>query len=43
MNNLDAVCVNVDDFCQIFLPTWEKYLISSGIKQTEKQAFSPLR
>ncbi|PCS22751.1 hypothetical protein BTN49_1715 [Candidatus Enterovibrio escicola] len=27
MNNLDAVFVDVDDFCQIFLPAWEKYLI----------------
>ncbi|WP_263363704.1 hypothetical protein [Candidatus Enterovibrio escicola] len=24
MNNLDAVFVDVDDFCQTFLPAWEK-------------------
>nr|WP_223824206.1 hypothetical protein [Candidatus Enterovibrio escacola] len=36
MNNLDAVFVNVDDFCQTFLPAWGKDLISSGIKQRNK-------
>nr|WP_223824125.1 hypothetical protein [Candidatus Enterovibrio escacola] len=33
MNNLDAVFV---DFCQTFLPAWEKQLISSGVKQRNK-------
>ncbi|PCS23081.1 Mobile element protein [Candidatus Enterovibrio escicola] len=23
MNNLDAIFIDVDDFCQILLPTWE--------------------
>ncbi|WP_394349114.1 hypothetical protein [Candidatus Enterovibrio escicola] len=36
INNLDAVFVDVDDFCQTFLPAWEGYLISSGIKQRNK-------
>ncbi|PCS22581.1 hypothetical protein BTN49_1804 [Candidatus Enterovibrio escicola] len=41
MNNLDAVFVDVDDFCQTFLP------MQGGIPnifrcQTKKQAFSPL-
>ncbi|PCS21431.1 Mobile element protein [Candidatus Enterovibrio escicola] len=36
MNNLDAVFVDVDDFCQTFLPAWEKHLISSDIKQRNK-------
>nr|WP_150142518.1 hypothetical protein [Candidatus Enterovibrio escacola] len=36
MNNLDAIFVDVDDFCQTFLPAWKKYLISSGIKQRNK-------
>ncbi len=36
MNNLDAVSVDVDDFCQTFLPTWTKHLISSEIKQRNK-------
>ncbi|PCS24077.1 hypothetical protein BTN49_0270 [Candidatus Enterovibrio escicola] len=36
MNNLDAVFVDVDDFWQTFFPAWEKYLISSGIKQRNK-------
>ena len=36
MNNLDAVFVDVDDFCQTFLPAWEKHLISSGAKQRNK-------
>nr|WP_150138313.1 hypothetical protein [Candidatus Enterovibrio escacola] len=33
MNTLDAVFV---EFCQTFLPAWEKYLISFGIKQRNK-------
>nr|WP_190319920.1 hypothetical protein [Candidatus Enterovibrio escacola] len=36
MNNLDAVFavfVDFDDFCQTFIPEWEKYLISSCIKE----------
>ncbi|PCS24246.1 Mobile element protein [Candidatus Enterovibrio escicola] len=36
MNNLDAIFVDVDDFCQTFLPAWEKYLISSWVKQRHK-------
>ncbi|PCS21613.1 Mobile element protein [Candidatus Enterovibrio escicola] len=36
MNNLDAVIVDVDDFCQTFLLSWETHLISSGIKQRNK-------
>ncbi|PCS23926.1 hypothetical protein BTN49_0899 [Candidatus Enterovibrio escicola] len=36
MNNLDAVFVDVDDFCQTFLPPWAKYLIPSGVKQRNK-------
>ncbi|PCS23677.1 Mobile element protein [Candidatus Enterovibrio escicola] len=36
MNNSDAVFVEVDDFCQTFLPAWEKHLISSGIKHRNK-------
>ncbi|PCS22180.1 hypothetical protein BTN49_2248 [Candidatus Enterovibrio escicola] len=34
MNNLDAVFIDVDDFCHISLPAWEKHLISSGVKET---------
>nr|WP_190319921.1 hypothetical protein [Candidatus Enterovibrio escacola] len=33
LNNLDAIFVDVDDFCQTFLPVWEKHLISFGLKQ----------
>lgn len=36
MTNLDAVFVDVDDFCLAFIPAWEKHLISSGIKQRNK-------
>ncbi|PCS22992.1 Mobile element protein [Candidatus Enterovibrio escicola] len=32
MNNLDVVSVDIDGFCQTFLPAWEKHLISSDIK-----------
>nr|WP_223824337.1 hypothetical protein [Candidatus Enterovibrio escacola] len=36
MNNLNAVFIDVDDFCQTLLPAWAKPLISSGIKQRNK-------
>ncbi|PCS23478.1 Mobile element protein [Candidatus Enterovibrio escicola] len=36
MNNLDAIFINIDDFCQTFLPAWKKQLISSGFKQRNK-------
>ncbi|WP_150142733.1 hypothetical protein [Candidatus Enterovibrio escicola] len=39
MNDLDTFFINVDDFCQTFLPAWEKHLTSSGVKQRNK----PLR
>ena len=26
--------VSVDDFCQIFLPVWEKKLLANGSKKT---------
>ena len=34
--NLLELFVNVDDFCQIFLPIWEKKLISDGSKQRRR-------
>ncbi|WP_199399282.1 hypothetical protein [Candidatus Enterovibrio escicola] len=37
INNLDAVFIDVADFYLTFLPAWEKHLISSGIKQRNKQ------
>ncbi|PCS22837.1 Mobile element protein [Candidatus Enterovibrio escicola] len=36
MNNLDAVFVDVADFCQIFLLAWERHLIYSGVTQRNK-------
>ncbi|PCS22657.1 hypothetical protein BTN49_1609 [Candidatus Enterovibrio escicola] len=36
MNNLDAVFLDIEDFFQTFLPAWEDYLISSGVKQRNK-------
>ncbi|PCS23956.1 hypothetical protein BTN49_0322 (plasmid) [Candidatus Enterovibrio escicola] len=36
MHNLDAVFVDVDDFCQTFFPAWAKHLISSDVKQRNK-------
>ncbi|PCS22784.1 hypothetical protein BTN49_1570 [Candidatus Enterovibrio escicola] len=36
MNNLDAVVVDIDDFCQTFLPAWKKHFISSSFKQRNK-------
>ena len=39
MNNLDAIYVEVDDFCLLFEPLWLKHLIKSG----EKQRIKPSR
>ncbi|PCS21868.1 Mobile element protein [Candidatus Enterovibrio escicola] len=36
MNNLDAVFVDVNDFCQTFLPAWRKMPNFSSIKQRNK-------
>ncbi len=36
MNNLEDFFVDVEDFCQTFIPVWKKHLISSGIKQRNK-------
>nr|WP_223824326.1 hypothetical protein [Candidatus Enterovibrio escacola] len=36
MNNLDAVVVDIDDFCQTFLPAWRTMPNFSGIKQRNK-------
>ena len=39
MNNLDAIYVDVDDFCLLFEPQWLEHLISTG----EKQRIKPSR
>ena len=39
MNNLEAIYVDVDDFCLLFEPQWLKHLIASG----EKQRIKPSR
>lgn len=39
MTNLDAIYVDVDDFCLLFEPQWQKHLIESG----EKQRLKPSR
>ncbi|WP_263363821.1 hypothetical protein [Candidatus Enterovibrio escicola] len=38
INNLDAVFLDVDDFCQTFLLSWDKHLIFFWCP-TKKQAF----
>lgn len=37
--NLEAIYVDVDDFCQLFEPQWQAYLIETG----EKQRIKPSR
>ena len=39
MNNLDAIYVDVDDFCLLFEPAWQKHLLETG----EKQRIKPSR
>ncbi len=36
MVNLDQIFVEVDDFCQQFIPAWEASLPESGEKQRRK-------
>ena len=37
MNSLVELFCDVDDFCQSFLPIWEKQQISSGLKQRRRK------
>ncbi|MDE1486574.1 IS982 family transposase [Xenorhabdus bovienii] len=37
MRNLVNLYCHVDDFCQIFMPQWQKYLIESGERQRLRQ------
>ncbi|WP_190320512.1 hypothetical protein [Candidatus Enterovibrio escicola] len=39
MNNLDAIFVDVDDFCQTFLPVWENTSFLS-VSNKETSIFS---
>ena len=39
MTNLDAIYVDVDDFCLLFEPKWQAHLIEIG----EKQRIKPSR
>lgn len=39
MNNLDAIYIDVDDFCLLFEPQWLKHLMELG----EKQRIKPFR
>ena len=39
MNNLDAIYVDVDDFCLLFEPQWQAHLIET----VEKQRIKPSR
>ena len=36
MDNLDQIYVDVDDFCQQFIPQWEAQLLAKGEKQRHK-------
>lgn len=36
LNLVDLFC-HVDDFCKIFMPQWQKYLIESGERQRLRQ------
>ncbi len=33
MHNLVDLFCHVDDFCKLFMPQWQKYLIESGQRQ----------
>ena len=36
MDSLLELFCDVDDFCKVFIPNWEKKLISSGQKQRQR-------
>jgi len=36
MINLEAIYTDVDDFCLLFIPQWEKHLIETGVKQRRR-------
>ena len=37
MDSLLHLFCHVDDFCQAFLPVWEKQLLASGARQRQRQ------
>ena len=37
MDSLLQLFCHVDDFCQVFLPGWEKQLLASGARQRQRQ------
>ncbi|MCU4677787.1 hypothetical protein N7931_19470 [Catenovulum sp. 2E275] len=39
MINLDAIYVDVDDFCLLFEPQWITHLIETGEKQRNKLSY----
>ena len=37
MMSLEQLYCIVDDFCKIFMPSWKKYLIKSGVNQRNRK------
>ncbi len=40
MNSLHDLFCDVDDFCQIFVPVWQKQLLSAGMVQRQRMRSS---
>jgi hypothetical protein len=38
MNKLTEVFCDVDDFCRVFIPEWEKQLITDGTRQRNRHS-----
>ena len=38
MNKLVDLFCSVDDFCTVFMPRWQKYLIDSGERKRNRQS-----
>lgn len=34
--SIECLFCNVDDFCQVFLPTWHRQLLSDGTRQRQR-------
>jgi len=38
MNKLTEVFCDIDDFCHVFMPEWEKQLLTDGTRQRNRRS-----
>ena len=38
MDNLDDIFCDVDDFCRVFIPQWEKHQLADGSRKRQRHS-----